>query len=198
MGGLAGCNDLIRSIRDYTRKAETKKSWPSRTGSESTTITFDDSDLEGLDFPHNDPLVVELLFRESEVTRILIDIGSSVNVIFGNVLAQMEVSESDIRLECHSLTGFDGYHLMSVGTIDQPIFVGGMARYSQFVVIDKPTIYIVILGTPWLHKMRAVPSTYHQCVKFLTPKGVFPLHGNQQRARTCFLIEHKIRAAKKL
>ncbi|XP_010423573.1 PREDICTED: uncharacterized protein LOC104708669 [Camelina sativa] len=130
--------------------------------------------------------------------RILIDAGSSVNVIFRNVLAQMEIGESEIRLECNSLTGFNGDHLMLVGTIDLPIFVGGMARYSQFAIIDRPTIYNVILGTPWLHKMREVPSTYHQCVKFPTPKGVFTLRGNQQSARTCFLIEHKIRTAKKL
>ncbi|XP_019086824.1 PREDICTED: uncharacterized protein LOC109127059 [Camelina sativa] len=118
-------------------------------------ITFDGKDLEGLDLTHNDPLVVELLIGESEVTRILIDTGSSVNVIFRDVLAKMEVGERDIMPECHSLTGFDGDHLMSVGTITLPIFVGGIARYFRFAVIDKPTIYNVILGTPWLHKMKA-------------------------------------------
>ncbi|XP_010423713.1 PREDICTED: uncharacterized protein LOC104708784 [Camelina sativa] len=179
MGGLAGCNDSVRSIRDYTKKAEMKKSWPLKIGSENTSIAFNDSDLEGLDLPHSDPLVVELLIGESEVTRILINTGSSVNEIFRNVVAQMEIGEGDIKPECHSLTGFDGDHIMSIGTIDLPIFIGVMARYSRFVVIDKPTIYNVILGTPWLHKMRPVPSTYHQCVKFLTSKGVYTLRGNQ-------------------
>ncbi|XP_010518554.1 PREDICTED: uncharacterized protein LOC104793827 [Camelina sativa] len=179
MGGLAGCNDLVMSIRDYAKKTEMKKSWPSKISSENTSIAFDDSDLEGLDLPHNDPLVVEFLIGESEVTRILIDTRSSVNVIFRNVLAQMEIREGDIKPECHSLTGFDEDHIMSIHTIDLPIFIGGMARYSLFAFIDKPTIYNVILGTPWLHKMRAVPSTYHQCVKFPTSKGVYTLRCNQ-------------------
>ncbi|XP_019086452.1 PREDICTED: uncharacterized protein LOC109126939 [Camelina sativa] len=173
IGGLAGCNDLVRAIRDYTKKAEMTKSWPSRFEAVGMPITFDGKDLEGLDLPHNDPLVVELLIGESEVTRILIDTGSSVNVIFRDVLAKMEVGERDIMPECHSLTGFDGDHLMSVGTITLPIFVGGIARYFRFAIIDKPTIYNVILGTPWLHKMKAVPTTYHQCVNFPT--------GRQQR-----------------
>ncbi|XP_010513034.1 PREDICTED: uncharacterized protein LOC104788976 [Camelina sativa] len=198
MGGLAGCNDSVRAIRDYTKKAEMTKSWPSRFEAESMPITFDGKDLEGLDLPHNDPLVVELLIGESEVTRILIDTGSSVNVIFRDVLAKMEIGERDIMPECHSLTGFDGDHLMSVGTITLPIFVAGIARYFRFAVIDKPTIYNVILGTPWIHKMKAVPSTYHQCVKFPTSKGVYTLRGNQQTARACFLIEHKLRTGKKL
>ncbi|XP_010418957.1 PREDICTED: uncharacterized protein LOC104704598 [Camelina sativa] len=198
MGGLAECNDSVRSIRDYTKKTEMKKSWPSRVDSPNTRISFDNSDLEGLDLPHNDPLVIELLISESQVTKILIDTGSSVNVIFRNVLAQMEVSESDIMPECHSLTRFDGDFVMSIGTIDLPIFVGGTAQYFWFAVIDKPTIFNVILGTPWLHKMHAVPSTYHQCVKFPIPKGVYTLRGNQQSARACFLIEHKIRTSKRL
>ncbi|XP_010430989.1 PREDICTED: uncharacterized protein LOC104715268 [Camelina sativa] len=198
MGGLAGCNDSVRAIRDYTKKAEMTKSWPSRFEAESMPITFDGKDLEGLDLPHNDPLVVELLIGESEVTRILIDTGSSVNVIFRDILAKMEIGERDIMPECHSLTGFDGDHLMSVGTITLPIFVAGIARYFRFAVIDKPTIYNVILGTPWIHKMKAVPSTYHQCVKFPTSKGVYTLRGNQQTARACFLIEHKLRTGKKL
>ncbi|XP_010430731.1 PREDICTED: uncharacterized protein LOC104714968 [Camelina sativa] len=175
-----------------------KKSWPSRFEAESMTISFDGRDLEGLDLPHNDPLVVKLLIGESKVTRILIDTGSLVNVIFRDVLAKMEVGENDIVPECHSLTGFDGDHLMSIGTITLPIFVGGIARYFRFAVIDKPTIYNVILGTPWLHKMKAVPSTYHQCVKFPTSKGIYTLCDNQQTARDCFLIEHKIRTGKKL
>jgi len=77
---------------------------------------------------------------------------------------------------------------MTIGTIKLPIFV----------VVDKSAVYNVILGTPWIHQMQAIPSTYHQCVKFPTHKGVFTLQGNQQVARTCFLIEHKSRMAKKL
>ncbi|CAA7017896.1 unnamed protein product [Microthlaspi erraticum] len=43
--------------------------------------------------------------------------------------------------------------------------------------------------------MKAVPSTFHQCVKFLTPSRIFTLRGNQRMTRSCFLQERKIRTA---
>ena len=28
-------------------------------------------------------------------------------------------------------------------------------------------MYNILLGHPWIHDMQAIPSTYHQCIKFL-------------------------------
>ncbi|CAA7034284.1 unnamed protein product [Microthlaspi erraticum] len=39
--------------------------------------------------------------------------------------------------------------------------------------------------------MRAVPSTYHLCVKFPTPGGIKTLWGDQKESRICFMSEHK-------
>lgn len=35
-----------------------------------------------------------------------------------------------------------------------------------FQVLDIPLTYKILLGQPWIHEMQAIPSTYHQCVKF--------------------------------
>ncbi|CAA7042906.1 unnamed protein product [Microthlaspi erraticum] len=61
--------------------------------------------------------------------------------------------------------------------------------------MDKPAIYNAILGTPWLHEMKAVVSTFHQCVKFPTPPGFYTLRGDQRVTRSCFLRERKLRTA---
>ncbi|CAA7013209.1 unnamed protein product [Microthlaspi erraticum] len=61
--------------------------------------------------------------------------------------------------------------------------------------MDKPAIYNAILGTPWLHEMKAVISTFHQCVKFPIPSGIFTLRGDQRMTRSCFLRERKLRTA---
>ena len=37
----------------------------------------------------------------------------------------------------------------------------------RFYVIDANTSYSALLGRPWIHKYRVVPSTLHQCLKFL-------------------------------
>lgn len=60
-------------------------------------------------------------------------------------------------------------------------------------MLDKPAIYNVILGTPWLYSMKAVVSTYHQCIKFPTSNGALTIERNQRTARTYFFSERKLR-----
>ncbi|CAA7059260.1 unnamed protein product [Microthlaspi erraticum] len=60
--------------------------------------------------------------------------------------------------------------------------------------MDKPAIYNAILGTPWLHEMKAVISTFHQCVKFPIPSGIFTLRGDQSD-EIMFPRERKLRTA---
>ncbi|XP_019225913.1 PREDICTED: uncharacterized protein LOC109207447 [Nicotiana attenuata] len=43
--------------------------------------------------------------------------------------------------------------------------------------------YRIILGRPWLHGMKVVPSTYHQLLKFSTLEGINQTRGDQPAAR---------------
>ena len=36
---------------------------------------------------------------------------------------------------------------------------------TRFHVVNTAVSYHALLGKPWLHKHKLVPSTYHQCVK---------------------------------
>lgn len=65
--------------------------------SEDLSITFDESDTAGLDRPHNDPLVSELMIGNCEVTRILVDTGSIMDMIYKETLKKMEVKDDDIK-----------------------------------------------------------------------------------------------------
>ncbi|XP_010451519.1 PREDICTED: uncharacterized protein LOC104733653 [Camelina sativa] len=198
MGGLLTCRDSVRSIQAYCREAETKRSMPFHSNMFKTStapITFTEEDARNAG-PNNDPLVVEMVIRKSSVTRILIDTGSSVNVIFKDVLIQMEIDLRNTVHETQPLTGFDGDTIMTIGTLTLPIYVGRTMQCFNFAIVDKPIVYNVILGTPWLHKMRAVASTYHQCVKFPNAYGIYTLRGDPLMARTCFIIEKKIRNAR--
>ena len=49
----------------------------------------------------------------------------------------------------------------------------------NFVVLDSPSAYNMILGRPWIHKMRAVPSTFHQVIVFPTKWGIKEIKGEQ-------------------
>jgi hypothetical protein len=43
--------------------------------------------------------------------------------------------------------------------------------YVKFHVIDIATSYNALLGRPWLHENRIVPSTLHQCLKYKDSLG---------------------------
>ena len=54
---------------------------------------------------------------------------------------------------------------------------------SNFMVVKGRSSYNAILGRPTLVAMKAVISIYHLCLKFLTPRGVRVIRGNQYEAR---------------
>ena len=56
-----------------------------------------------------------------------------------------------------------------------------------FIVVNSFSLYTAILGRPWIHTMRAIPSTLHMNGKFRTKRGVATVRGNQKVARQCLV-----------
>ncbi|XP_024014816.1 uncharacterized protein LOC112088742 [Eutrema salsugineum] len=194
MGAIETCSYSVRAIKEYSRQAASAPKVP-QDPPKGTPLVFIEANTIGLHKPHNDALVVELLLDDVEVSRILVDTGSSVNIIFKEALDQLDLSSDRIEPFIEPLTGFDGERCMTVGMVNILIYLGGVAKIIQFLILDKPAIYNAILGTPWLHAMKAVASTYHQCLKFPTPDGVYTLRGNQAIARSCYINECKLYSA---
>ena len=61
-----------------------------------------------------------------------------------------------------------------------------MTRQLDFLVVDCPSSYNVIIGRPTLIKWKAATSTYCLKVKFLTDNGVGKVKGDQVLARECY------------
>ncbi|KFK42019.1 hypothetical protein AALP_AA2G201700, partial [Arabis alpina] len=199
MGGSQYCADNETAIEAYQRRADvcTNISAPPKPRLSSDPITFDEKDTEGLDQPHNDPLVINLTVYDFNVARVLIDTRSSVDVIFKKTLERMKIDLSTIKWRPKYITGFSGETTMTMGTIRLPVQAGNVKKMVDFTVSDHPAIYNMIMGTPWLNLMRAVPSTYHLCLKFPTPIGIKTVWGNQKESRMCFMVEHKLRNTEK-
>ncbi|RVW24838.1 hypothetical protein CK203_105105 [Vitis vinifera] len=64
---------------------------------------------------------------------------------------------------------------------------GPVTLNVQFSVVQDLSLQCHLGGT-WLHYMKAIPSTYHQMVSFLTKDGQVNLYGSQLAARQCYQI----------
>ncbi|XP_070016035.1 uncharacterized protein [Nicotiana sylvestris] len=81
---------------------------------ENESISFDDADTEGIMTPHNNALVISLLVYDTNVKRVLIDPGSSVNIILLRVLREMQAEDKMIP-KAHTLSGFDNSSVVTKG-----------------------------------------------------------------------------------
>ena len=79
-----------------------------------------------------------------------------------------------------------------VGTIMLPRVVGAypqqVTRNVNFLIIDCSLSYNAIIGRPTLNNWKAVTSTCHLSVKFLTKYGVGEVQGDQLVVRECYLV----------
>ena len=91
-------------------------------------------------------------------------------------------------------SGFNGTTMLTVGDIALPVKAGSVTQQVLFLVVEDLGPYNVIVGRAWLHVMKAVPSTYHQTISYLTSAGHIDLLSSQLVARQCYqlsLREHE-------
>ncbi|XP_070058086.1 uncharacterized protein [Nicotiana tomentosiformis] len=150
-------------------------------------ITFTEKDANGLLLSHNDALVISLNALNFKIKRVLVDPGSSANIIQWRVLEQAKLTGSIIS----ATKLIVGFNLASVTTREEimlPTNAEGVMKTTLFEVVDGYMGYNIILGRPWFHEMKVVLSTYHQLLKFPNSQGVKEIRGNQPAAREMNVI----------
>ena len=124
-------------------------------------IIFTDQDLEGVQLPHSDALVVTLRISEFDVKKILIDPGSSVEIMYESLFKGLGLEKKDLNLVEGPLSGFFGETVVLSGKVTINVRVGTVSSSIKFFVLNAFSPYNAILGRPWLHRMGAIPSTLH-------------------------------------
>jgi hypothetical protein len=83
--------------------------------------------------------------------------------------------------------GFTGESTIPMGKTTLPILAGPISLQTEFIVVRGTSPYNAIVGRDWLHRMKAVPSTLHQKLRFPTEEGVMEINGDQVTAKQCVL-----------
>ena len=87
-------------------------------------ISFTDEDAERIHHPHDDAIVITLLIADYITRRVLVDNGSSANILYYLAFQQMRLGRDQLRPVCSSMIGFGGMKVQPVGTITLPVVVG--------------------------------------------------------------------------
>ncbi|XP_026461075.1 uncharacterized protein LOC113362795 [Papaver somniferum] len=154
-------------------------------------ITFEADDVEEDMKDHNDPLILTLPIAGCNIKKILIDGGSSVNVLFYDTFKRMELNDEQLISSYHTIYGFNGAPTKPLGDIILQINAGPMKIDTSFSVVDAPSPYNAIIGRRWVHKIKGIASTYHQCLRFPSPEGIMEIKGDQVTARECQAMLNK-------
>ena len=67
------------------------------------------------------------------------------------------------------------------GTFVAPVKISPIEAVMEFTVLDIPVTYDLLLGRPWYHTLRGVPSTVHQKVKFLLDGEVITIDASMSK-----------------
>ncbi|XP_026459409.1 uncharacterized protein LOC113360075 [Papaver somniferum] len=148
-------------------------------------IEFSEADMIGVYALRNDVIVITALIGMFRVHRILVDIGSLVSVLFSRAYSSMNLPHDLIEEDENPIIGFSGEVTKAIGKVKIHITVADKSVLGNFLLLDCRSPYNVIVGRDWLHEIGAVTSSYHQYLKFITPKGVVKVRSDQMAAHKC-------------
>ena len=148
-------------------------------------VSFPPIDPTRIITPHYDALVLTLCINNFDVHRVLVDPGSAAELLHLLTLTQMKVPLSHLNSAGRVLSGFNGSITLTVGDIALSVKVGPVTHQVLFSVVEDLGSYNAIVGRTWLHAMKAIPSTYHQTISYLTISRQVDLQGSQLTAHQC-------------
>jgi hypothetical protein len=137
------------------------------------------------------PLILDPVVAGSQLTRVLIDGGSGLNLLFVSTLKKMGLDIS--KMLTPSRAPFYGIILGNaatpLGSVVLPVTFGTKdnhhTEYIKFEVADFKSSYQTILGGPALAKFMAVPHYVYLLLKMPGKTGVITFHGDLKKSYDC-------------
>jgi hypothetical protein len=164
----------------------------------TAAITFDrDDHPDHVPNPGVYPLVVDPVIANTRLTKVLMEGGSSLNIIYSQTLDLLGVRRAHLQ---PSVGGFHGVVLGKraepIGRIDLPVCFGTPANFRKetltFEVVGFRGTYHAILGRPCYTRFMAIPNYTYLKLKMPGPNGVITVGPSYEHAYECDVecVEH--------
>jgi hypothetical protein len=154
-------------------------------------ITFDrDDHPDRVPSPRKYPLVVDPVIGDVRLTKVLMDGGSSLNIIYVETLGLLRVDLSSVRAGAAPFHGIiPGKRVQPLGQLDLPVCFGTPSNFRRetltFEVVGFRGTYHAVLGRPCYTKFMAVPNYTYLKLKMSGPNGVITVGPTYRHAFEC-------------
>ncbi|KAK1665992.1 hypothetical protein QYE76_054151 [Lolium multiflorum] len=123
-------------------------------------------------------------------SRVLIDGGSSINILYRDTARKLGIQEAELRPTPTVFHGIvPGHSCQPIGRITLAVMFGKPDHFRtenvEFEVVDLVSPYHALLGRPALTKFMAVPHYGYLKMKLSGPKGVITVAGDYRRSMEC-------------
>ena len=99
-----------------------KKAW-----FDNPVIGFTEEDARHLYHPHNDTLVVSIRVGDYNTHRVLVDNGSSADILYYSAFQQMRIEKERLILTNAPLVGFGGIRVYPLRAVTLPVYFTSQA-----------------------------------------------------------------------
>jgi hypothetical protein len=177
--------------REWHEVLATEKAPPSFLDWSEDAITFSREDHPNrIPNPGEYPLVVDPVIGNARFSKVLMDGGSSLNILYAHTLRLLGIGLDQLW---PSTTPFHGVALgkrvQPLGQIDLPVWFGTPDNYRKetltFEVVGFRGAYHTILGRPCYAKFMAVPNYTYLKMKMPGPNGVITVGSSIEHAFDC-------------
>ncbi|XP_039815127.1 uncharacterized protein LOC120678028 [Panicum virgatum] len=136
------------------------------------------------------PLVVSSVVSQVRLAKVLVDGGSTLDIIFASMLESMGYDMTTLVPSDQAFYRFiPGAGSTPVGLVTLPVTFGTQTNYRteyvNFEVAEFETSYHAILGRPSLAKFMAIPNHTYLLQKMPAPKGVLSVYGDLHTSYAC-------------
>jgi hypothetical protein len=154
-------------------------------------ITFDQGDHpDRVSSPGKYPLVVDPVIDNIRLTKVLMDGGSSLNIIYDETLGLLQIDLSSIRAGAAPFHGIiPGKRVQPLGQLDLLVYFGTPSNFRKetltFEVVGFRGTYHAVLGRPSYAKFMVVPNYTYLKLKMPGPNGVITVGSTYRHAYEC-------------